>query len=137
MYRNLIAAAFAAAMLPALATEAGAASFDQLKKSYTLRCAANQTDGVSLKSGMMIITNTSPHTIAKGTLIDIVVVVRTFKGSLALTRRETAFRDVYARDTIAFAQPQRLRVVSCTAKVSFQPHIKAKVETKIEKIGRR
>ncbi len=137
MYRNLIAVAFAAATLSAMASQASAGTFDELKKSYTLRCAANQTDGVSLKSGMMIVTNTSPHTIPKGTQIDIVVMVRTYRGSFAQTLRQTAFRDVYARDTIAFAPPLRLRVVSCTAKVSFLPNIKAKIETKIEKIGRR
>ena len=136
MYRNLIAVAFAAASLSAMATQASAGTFDELKKSYTLRCAANQTDGVSLKSGMMIITNTSPHTIRKGTRIDIVVAIRAYRGYVYVKQSEVAFRDVNARDTIAFA-PQRLRVVSCTATAAFLPHVKAKVVLKPEKIGSR
>ena len=136
MNRTLIAAAFAAATLTALTVDAGAASFDQLKRSYALSCATNMTDGVSLKSGMIIITNTSPHTIPKGTRIDIVVIVRDFRRLRPVAHSQIAFRNVTARDTIAFSQP-RGRVVSCTAKASFQPHLKAKIESKIEKIGRR
>ena len=136
MYRNLIAAAFAAAMLPALATEASAGTYEQLKRTYTLGCAVNKTDGVSLKSGMLIVTNTSPHTIRNGTTIEIVLIVREFRPR-PVGYNQVAFRDVPARDTIAFSQPRGRQVVGCTAKVSVQLHIKAKIETKIEKIGGR
>jgi hypothetical protein len=136
MKRILMVSALAATVLPALALEASAASFDQLKRSYTLSCAVNKTDGVSLKSGMLIITNTSPHTIPKGTRIDIVVTVRNTWRLRPVAHSQIAFRNVNARDTIAFSQPRGV-VVGCTAKVSMQPHIKSKVETKIPKVGTR
>ena len=136
MKRIIIASALAAAVLPALAVEASAATFDQLKRSYALACAVNKTDGVSLKSGMLIVTNTSPHVIPKGTRIDITVYARYLGRLRAVAYNQIAFRDVNARDTIAFSQP-RYRVTSCTAKVSMQPHLKAKIETKIPKVGTR
>jgi hypothetical protein len=137
MYRNLIAAAFAVATLPALATAANAGTFEQLKRSYTLGCAVNKTDGVSLKSGMLIVTNTSPHTIRTGTTIEIVLIVRDRQRLRPVGYNQVAFRHVPARDTIAFSQPSGRQVVACTAKVTHNPFIKAKIETKIEKIGRR
>ena len=131
MNRTLIAAALAAAMLPALAAGASAASFGRINRTYTLSCAVNQTDGVSLKSGMLIVTNTSPHVIRQGTRIDIVIVVRTFPRPSSVVYSQVAFRNVNARDTIAFSQP-RGRVLSCTAKVTLQPYL----ETQIKKIVR-
>jgi len=136
MYRNLIAATFAVAMLPALATAASAGTYEQLKRSYTLGCAVNKTDGVSLKSGMLIVTNTSPHTIRTGTTIQIVLIVRDFRAR-PVGYNQIAFHYVPARDTIAFSQPTGRRVVGCTAKVTVDLHIKAKIETKIEKISGR
>lgn len=56
MNRTLVAAAFAAVLLPAAAGNAAAAPAATLGKTYTLGCSLNQMDGTALKVRMMVRT---------------------------------------------------------------------------------
>ena len=126
MRRTALAAAFAAAVLPVAALQAAAAPLDTINRTYTLGCAVNQTDGVSLKSGMLIVRNTTPHMIRKGVSIKVTLQVVAPQGTRPRVETFVAFRDVPAGQTIAF--PQRFYAQSCSAKVTLQPNLKAKID---------
>ena len=124
MNRTILAVALAAASLAA--GSALAAPLDTINRTYALGCAANQTDGVSLKSGMSIVRNTTPHIIRKGASITVTLQVVAPQGTRPRVETFVAFRDVPAGQTIAFSQ--RFHAQSCTAKVTLQPNLKAKID---------
>jgi len=125
MNRTITAAALAVASLAA-GGSALAAPADTINRTYALGCAVNQTDGVSLKSGMTIVRNTTPHTIRQGASITVTLRVQVPQGERPMVQTFVAFRDVPAGQTIAFSQ--RYHAQSCTAKVTLRPNLKLKVE---------
>lgn len=130
MNRTLIAAAFAAVLLPAGAFEAAAApgAVTTLSKTYMLQCQVNANDGVALKVRIMV-KNTSGHVIKKGTQITLRYVYRVGPVGRGVQRvksqTQIAYRDVLVNDSIGLDQPRG--VYRCSAMVTLRPDIQTKL----------
>jgi hypothetical protein len=124
MNRNLIAAALAAAILPAGAFDAAAApgGASLLGKTYRLECGVNKSDGTALKIRIMV-KNTSGHIIKAGTKIQLTIYG---PGWRRTTTTQTAYRIVYVNDSIGFDQPKGAR--RCLATVKLVPDIQTKIK---------
>lgn len=123
MYRKLLAAAFAAMLLPMAALPASAAPSvkTEIAKTYRLICATNKSDGTALKIRIMV-KNTSRHIIKEGTKISLVVYG---PGWRRIASTQTAYRTVYVNDSIGFDQSDGAR--RCSALVKIVPDLRAKI----------
>jgi hypothetical protein len=94
MKRILITAAFAATVLGSLATQASAAIVN-----YNLNC---QLNAHSVEKGTLTqVSNNSPSTIRKGSVVTVTVMTALGR---KLVFRHTAYKDVFPKDVITFAQ---------------------------------
>ena len=132
MNRSLIAAAFAAVLLPAGAFEAAAAPspVTTFGKTYVLQCDVNANDGAALKVRIMV-KNTSGHVIKKGTPLTLRYVYRFGPGGRGVQRvksqTQIAYRDVLVNDSIGLDQPQG--AYRCSATVTLRPNIQTTIKT--------
>jgi hypothetical protein len=126
MNRTLMAAALAAALIPAAGGTASAAPYDTFSRTYTLGCAVDQFDGVSLKAGKIILRNTTPHLLRQGATIQLSVARQINGRRQELRLTETLYRDVPAGHTIALDQPPR--ALRCVAQVTLQPNARIKLD---------
>lgn len=133
MNRTLIAAALAAAILPAGAFDAAAAPATTFGKSYVLQCDVNGFDGTALKARLMV-KNTTGQAIKKGTPITLRFAYGFGIGGWGQKRvpsmTVTAYRDVGVNDSIGFDKPETAR--RCTATVTLRPDLQTKIKTSIK-----
>lgn len=130
MNRTVIATALAAAASFATAG-AQAAPLDTINKAYTLECRVG-TDGASLKTNQLMVRNTTPHVIPKGTVIKLSL--RLAYGYKLTQRTAVAYRDLGKGETISAGSAAGIR--TCAAQVTLQPNLKTKIDAKIGKLGR-
>ena len=131
MNRTVIATAFAAAALLATAG-AHAAPVDTINKGYTLECRVGATDGASLKTDQLIVRNTTPHVIPKGTVIKLTL--RLSYGYKLTHRSAVVYRDLGKGETISAGSAAGVR--TCAARVTLQPNLKTKIDAKLGKLSR-
>jgi hypothetical protein len=124
MKKSLLAAAFAAAILPAASFTADAAGMITTfgTRTYALSCAVNAQDGAALKVRIMV-KNTSGRYIKTGTQIVLYVWTR----SGARRYATTAYRDVGVNDSIGLDQPRGAS--ACSAHVTL-PRYDRRIITK-------
>ena len=127
MNRTLVAAAFAAVLLPAGAFEAAAAPspVTTFGKSYALQCQVNANDGVALKVRIMV-KNTSGHVIKKGAPIMLRYVVGVGRFQRVRSLQQVAYRDVMVNDSIGLDQPRG--ALRCSASVTLRPDLQTKIK---------
>ncbi len=116
MNRILIAAALAAAFVPAMVLETGAAHAGQLARDYQLACDNSR--------GMPRVTNTTPHTIPEGTQVRV---------TYRLPTRQivsSVWRTLWAiAPGASFHQGNGLRAAdSCAAAVTLKLNVTSKIE---------
>jgi hypothetical protein len=132
MNRTLVAAAFAAVLLPAGAFEAAAAPspVTTFGKTYALQCQVNANDGVALKVRILV-KNTTGRVIKKGTPITLRYTYRFGPGGRGVQRvksqTQIAYRDVMVNDSIGLDQPQG--AYRCSATVTLRPDLQTKIKT--------